>query len=159
MTSRVEKNYNVIIRKNKQSETHMKPIPLQKEKDQDQAIAIFPIFQAWSSFSKKGDYSSMLALCVPNSEFAEISNLCKRSGDIGIRFYYEFENLVVISILDDGSKADVKGDIKLIQMSSRNVFAGHFRASCHMGNHHTTGIDLQIWNNWKLGNIDIEWED
>lgn len=95
----------------------------------------------------------MAALCVFNSEFAEISDMCKRGGDIGIRFYYEFENLRIISLMNEGSEALIKGEIKLIHPSNRHIFAGRFLSGCRkiraVENKHT----------WKLGEINIEWED
>ncbi|NOX46614.1 MAG: hypothetical protein GXO89_06510 [Chlorobi bacterium] len=109
--------------------TNMQPIPLQK--DQDQAKAIFPTFRAWSSFSKKEDHEAMLALCQANSGFAEITEMCKRAGEIGIRYYYKFERLVEVSMLDEGKKALVTGDIELVQSGSGIVFTGQFQASCH----------------------------
>ena len=122
-------------------------------------MVILTNFHAWSSFSKKGDYAEMLAMCINNAEFAEISSMCKRSGKIGIRFYYEFKRLVVVSMMDEGREALVKGEIKLIQPGSGIVFNGHFRASCHLVVCHTTNHGSEKPEDWKLGDIDIEWED
>ena len=65
-----------------------------------------------------------------NTGFAEISDMCKRGGDIGIRFYYEFKNLKVISLKNEENEAIIKGEIKLIQSGSELVFTGHFLTAC-----------------------------
>ena len=154
----------------------MQPIPTIKE--QGQAKEIYTTFHAWSSFLKMGDYAGMEALCIPNSEFAEISNMCKRGGNIGIRFYYEFENLKVISLKNEGSEAIIKGEIKLIQSGSGITFEGQFLSSCQLysSDHCLPRLAFPYSSDhclprlpvrsgltnvpcWKLGDIDIEWED
>ena len=109
--------------------------------------------KAWSFYSKAGDYVSMNNLCLRDSKFAEITGMCERGSRIGIRFYYEFTGLKLVNIDNNDGKAIISGRIKLIQSGGSLISSGKIMAEAKQF------PTLEGEEQWKLSEIEIEWDD
>ena len=120
--------------------------------DKIQITDIIKTYHAWSAYSKSHDFQSMLNINIPNSQFYEITNICKKSWALGIDCYYEFSSVKVIKIINTPHSALVEGDIMLIQSNKKLNFKGKFKSDCLLETIDNKG------NSWKLNEIEIEWE-
>ncbi|MCD4745187.1 MAG: hypothetical protein K8R58_02685 [Bacteroidales bacterium] len=123
-----------------------------KNTQKDQIKEILQTYQTWSAFSKSNNHQAMLNIIIPNSGFSEITNICRKSWEIGIDSFYEFNSLKVIKITNNPSYVIVQGEISLIISKHRFISTGVFRSSCVL-----ESVDSES-GLWKLAEIEIEWE-
>jgi hypothetical protein len=124
-----------------------------QKREQHKAEGILLVIKAWSFYSKAGDYVSMNNLCLRDSKFAEITGMCERGNRIGIRFYYEFTGLKLVTIDNNDGKAIISGRIKLIQSGGSLISSGKIMAGAKQF------PTLKGEEQWKLSEIEIEWDD
>jgi len=140
-----------------------------KNTQKNQIKEILQTYQTWSAYSKSHNHQAMLNVTLPNSGFSEIINTCRKSWEIGINCYYEFNSLKVIKITNNPSYAIVQGEISLIMSKYGFISTGTFRSNCilvsrpHSSDHclarlpSRSGLTNKA-ETWKLAEIEIEWE-
>lgn len=146
---------------------------LTKNTQKNQIKEILKTYNDWSAYSKSHNHEAMLNLSLPNSGFSEITNICRKSREIGINCYYEFNSVKVIKITNNPSYAIVHGEISLIMSKHRFISTGTFRSSCvlvsegaglpHSADHCLAHLPSRsgltnMAETWKLSEIEIEWE-
>ncbi len=91
----------------------------------------------------------MFALVLPNSNFYELTQTCQKSHNSGINYFYEFEELEIVSLSINKIEATIRGAIILKMPGVDIIYRGKFISIC-------TRIDSLM--DWKLNEIEIEWE-
>lgn len=144
-----------------------------KNTQKNQIKEILKTYQTWSAFSKSHDYQEMLDITIANSGFSEITNICRKSREIGINCYYEFNSVKVIKITNNPSYAIVQGEISLIMSKYRFISTGTFHSSCvlisegaglpHSSDHCPARLPSRngltnMAETWKLSEMEIEWK-
>ena len=91
----------------------------------------------------------MFALVQPNSNFYELTHACRKSHETGISYFYEFEGLEIVSLSKTKTEATIRGIIILKMPGVDIIYRGKFISSCCI-------LDSSM--DWKLNDIEIEWE-
>ncbi len=91
----------------------------------------------------------MFALVLPNSDFYELTQACKKCYETGIFYFYEFERLEIISLSKTKTEASIRGTI-ILNMAGVDInYKGKFISACCRKD---SSMD------WKLNDIEIEWQ-
>jgi len=91
----------------------------------------------------------MFDLVQPYSDFHELTQTCQKSHNTGIKYFYEFKELEIISLSENKTEATIRGTIILKMPTNDLRYLGKFTSVC--------AFDRNS-ENWKLGEIRIEWE-
>ena len=106
-------------------------------------------YNTWSIHSKSKNFPAMFGLIMPNSNFYELTHACRKSHLTGISYFYEFEELEIVNLSKGKTEASIRGTIILKMPGVDIIYRGKFISSC-------CRIDSSM--DWKLNDIEIEWE-
>ena len=110
---------------------------------------IFDIYYSWSIHSKSKNFLKMEGIVLPNSDFHGLSYACQKSHDTGINYNYEFEELEIVKVSKNQKEATIQGYVVLNMVCIDNNYKGKFISTCCRD---------RLSENWKLNDIEIEWE-
>ena len=91
----------------------------------------------------------MQTLVLPNSDFHGLTYACQKSHETGINYFYEFDDLEVMNLSKNNRTTTIRGTIVLNMVCADNKYIGKFKSTCCKGE---SSMD------WKLKDIEIEWE-
>lgn len=90
---------------------------------------IIQLYYQWGRLSQEHQYSGMLSLVYPGSNFEGRSNTCKQQWNDGLEMYYTFNSVKILYWESDGIPF-VVGNITLHQGPSAPTFYNGFASSC-----------------------------
>lgn len=106
-------------------------------------------FNSWTEQSKSKNYSKMQTLVLSNSDFHGLTYACQKSNETGINYFYEFDVLEIISLSKNNKTATIRGAVVLNMVCADTNYNGKFISTC---------CKDDSSQNWKLKDIEIEWE-
>ncbi len=106
-------------------------------------------YHTWASHPKAKSFPAMFALVLLNSNFYELTQTCQKSHRTRIHYFYEFEELEIVSLSKSKTEATIRGGIKLNISGLDSSYKGKFISNCCREDPSTK---------WKLNDIEIEWE-
>jgi len=107
------------------------------EEDEKEIVALY---YQWAGYSESHNYSGMLALTYPGSNFEGRTNVCKSSWDEGDELYYTINSVKVLYWDEEGPY--VVGNIHMYQGNGDPDFYNGFASGCRKQN-----------DKWKLDGI------
>ena len=110
---------------------------------------IFNSFVSWSIHAKSKNHPAMFDLVLPNSNFHELTQTCQKNHNSSINYFYEFEELEIVSLSKNETEAIIRGIILLKLPGNDISYTGKFISVCAKD---------KIEKDWKLEDIEIEWE-
>lgn len=107
------------------------------------------LYSFWSALSASSKFHAMFKLVKPNSDFHGLTYACQKSNETGINYFYEFDELEIVSFSKNDSIATIQGSVVLNMVCAENNYKGKFKSTCCKDE---SSMD------WKLNDIEIEWE-